>query len=401
VPARLAAELARVTTLAHGDWVAARAARRFDLFAPVLARIVDLKREEAACLREPGADLYDALIDGFEPGMTTARAAALLGALRPRLVALAQRVAATGRIVPGLAGAFPEAAQLALAREAAGAFGYDWQAGRLDLVVHPFCSGTLGDVRITTRVDPASPFECLYGTIHETGHAIYEQGLDPGLALQPAGEHVSMGVHESQSRLCENQIGRSRPFMDWLWPRMRAAFGDFGLDGPEALWRAVNRVEPGFRRTEADEVHYNLHILMRFDLERALIAGDLAVAGLEAAWNDRFRADFGREVPHAALGVLQDVHWSAGLFGYFPTYSFGNIYAAELHAALRRDLPDLDARVGAGELGGVVAWLRDKIHRQGRLAAPEAIVAAAIGHAPQPGALLDYLEAKFGALYGF
>ena len=279
-------------------------------------------------------------------------------------------------------------------------FGYDWEAGRLDLAVHPSSSGSGGDVRITTRVNEADPRECIYSTIHEVGHAVYEQGLDPALALLPAGSSASMGVHESQSRLFENQLGRSRAFCRWLWPAMREAFGDLGVDGPEGLYRAVNAVETGFIRTEADEVHYNLHVMMRFDLERAMIAGDLAVGDLEAAWNARFAADFGRTVPDARRGVLQDVHWSVGLFGYFPTYTLGNIYAAELHAALRRDVGAVDALLAAGELAPILDWLRTHIHRRGRLLAPRALVAAACGREPDAATLLGELEAKYGALYG-
>lgn len=209
-----------------------------------------------------------------------------------------------------------------------------------------------------------------------------------------------MAVHESQSRLFENQLGRSRAFAGWLHGAMAAQFGTPPAPDPDALWRAVNVVERGFIRTEADEVHYNLHIMMRFDLERALIAGDLQVPDLEAAWNERFEADFGLRVPDARRGVLQDVHWSAGLFGYFPTYALGNIYAAGLHAALRRDIPDLDARLAAGDLEPVLAWLGPRIHHRGRLVAPPVLIAEACGEAPTETALLDYLEAKFGEVYG-
>jgi len=399
IPARLASALARTTTEAHEVWAAAREKARFDDFAPTLAEIVALKREEAACLAEPGQGLYDALLDDYEPGMTVEKAERLFGALRPALADLAARIAATGVEValPGTRHA--EDRQLALARELATVFGYDWQAGRLDLAVHPFSSGTLGDVRITTRIDPENPFENIYAAIHETGHAVYEQGMPEELAFTPAGAEASMGVHESQSRLFENQIGRSRAFCDWLFGAMERVLGPTGFDGPEALWRAANRVRPGFRRTEADEVHYNLHILMRFDLERALIAGDLAVGDLEAAWNDRFAADFGVAVPDAAQGVLQDIHWSAGLFGYFPTYSFGNIYAAELFAAMRADLPGLDAAISQGDIAPAIGWLREKIHRHGRLHAPDALIEMAVGHAPGTGPLIAYLEAKFAELY--
>ena len=403
VPADLAAEIARETVLAHGIWSEARRAARFADFAPALGRIVALVRRQAECLRADGETLYDALLEDYEPGATEAGLSALFARLRPRLFALRERIAGAtghgGRAAPRLEGHFPAAAQLGLAREVATVLGYDWQAGRLDLVVHPFVAGTLGDVRITARIDEADPFYCISATTHETGHAIYEQGLDPDLAFQPAGASVSMGVHESQSRLLENQIGRSAAFAEWLHPRMEAAFGGTGLGSAAELHRAANRVEPGFIRTEADEVHYNLHIMLRFDLERALLAGDLSVGDLEAAWNDRFAADFGRRVPNAAMGVLQDVHWAEGLFGYFPTYTLGNVYAGELWAALRRDIGDTDAPTRAGDLGPVLDWLRARVHRRGALHMPAEIVAQACGHPPGEGPLLDYLEEKYAALY--
>ena len=399
IDSRLAAALAQATAEGQSVWEAAKAARRFADFAPALSRIVALKREEAGQLAN-GGPTYDALLDDHEPGLTTAGAAALFDALRPGLVALRGRIAARARPVKRPTGRFPAAAQLALSRRIGDAFGYDWNAGRLDLAVHPSSSGRLGDVRITTRIDETEPFYSIFATIHEIGHALYEQGLDPEAALTPAGASSSMGVHESQSRLMENQIGRGRAFAEWLFPAMREAFGDFGLAGPEELHRAANRVETGFIRTEADEVHYNLHVMLRFDLERAMIAGDLAVADLEAAWNERFAADFGTRPPDAASGVLQDVHWSAGAFGYFPTYTLGNVYAAELDAALRADLPDLDASLAAGDVALVVGWLRPRIHRRGRMAPPARLIAEATGREPDPATLLAALEAKFVPLYG-
>ena len=399
VPVELAAEHARATTLGHAIWAEAREAARFADFAPTLAGIVELTRAQAECLQQAGETLYDALLADYEPGATEAGLAAMFGRLHPRLTALRARISGSGREPPRLAGSFPADAQLGVARETATALGYDWRAGRLDLVVHPFVAGTLGDVRMTTRISETDPFYCLAAVVHETGHALYEQGLDPALAFQPAGASVSMGVHESQSRLTENQIGRSAAFAEWLFPRMTAAFGEIGVGSAADLHRAANRVEPGFIRTEADEVHYNLHILLRFDLERALLTGDLPVDDLEAAWNERFSADFGRPVPDAARGVLQDVHWSAGLIGYFPTYTLGNIYAGELWAAMGRDLPDTDAAMRAGDLGPVLDWLRARVHRRGSLRMPGDIIAEACGHAPTEAPLLDYLEAKFGELY--
>jgi carboxypeptidase Taq len=391
VPEALAAELARVAARAQVAWEAARAAGRWPEFAPVLARVVALKRDEAACLGG-----YDALLDLYEPGMTAAELAAVFGRLRPGLTALRARIGE--REGPRFAGQFPRERQLALSRRLGEIFGYDWAAGRLDLAVHPSSSGTGGDVRITTRVDEDDPTRCVYTTIHELGHAVYEQGLDPELMLQPAGAHASMGVHESQSRLFENQIGRNRAFCGWLYGALAEQFGEPGVASAEELYRAVNAVAPGFIRTDADEVHYNLHIMLRFDLERELMGGGLEVADLPEAWNARFLADFGRAVPDPARGVLQDVHWAAGLFGYFPTYSLGNLYAAELHAALRRDL-DLDAALAAGELGPVVGWLRARVHRRGRLLAPRALIAEACGKGPDERALLEYLQAKYGELY--
>ncbi len=399
VPAALATDLARGTAQAQSVWQAAREVSSFADFAPSLERVIGLKRAEADCLAEAGQSRYDALLTEFEPGMTGQELAATFARLRPGLANLRERIAGSGWRMPRFLGTFAKGGQLALARRLGDVFGYDWEAGRLDLAVHPSSSGSNGDVRITTRVKESDPRECLYSTIHELGHAVYEQGLDPDHALLPVGMAASMGVHESQSRLFENQFGRSRAFCEWLVLALGAQFGSTGVDMPESLYAAVNAVETGFIRTDADEVHYNLHVMMRFDLERALIAGDLEVADLEAAWNDRFFADFGLEVPEARLGVLQDVHWAAGLFGYFPTYTLGNIYSAELHAAIRLDLPELDRLLARGELGPVVDWLRTRIHRKGRLLPAKDLIAEACGHPPTEGPLLEYLERKYGALY--
>lgn len=398
VPARLSAEIARVTSMAQGTWAEARAAEDVGAFLPVLADVLRLKREEAQALAEGGC-LYDALLDDYEPGATAAELADMFGALRPRLVALRERIA--GAPAPArLSGEFPEAGQLALAREIAVAFGYDLARGRIDKAVHPFSSGSGLDVRITTRTDPADPMNCLYSTIHEVGHAAYEQGVDAAYHLTPLGTGVSMGVHESQSRIYENQIGRSRAFAGWLFERMRGTFGDLSAPDADAFYASLNRVAPGYIRTEADEVHYNLHVLLRFDLERAMIAGDLEAADLPAAWDARFERDFGLKVDCPSNGCLQDVHWSVGLFGYFPTYTLGNVYAGCLHAALRRDVPDLDAALARGDPSPATGWLRERVQRHGGLHEPRDLIERATGEAPSEGPFLDYLEAKFGALYG-
>ena len=414
VPAQLAAEIARATSISQGVWAQARERDDVAMFLPHLAGVLALRREEAAALIDGaddggdlGAALYDALLDDYEPGARSARIAALFAAMRPRLVALRAAVMDAPRRPEPLRGLFAREAQLRLARRLAETFGYDFSRGRLDLAVHPFSSGSGADVRITTRVAEDEPFNCLYSTIHEVGHAAYEQAVDAAYALTPLGRGVSMGVHESQSRIYENQLGRSPAFCEWLYAQMVAEFGDMGLDGADAFCRAVNRVAPGYIRTESDEVQYNLHIMLRFDLERDLIAGRLEVADLEAAWNARFAADFGFAVDRPAHGVLQDVHWSIGLFGYFPTYSLGNVHAGRLHAALRADMPDLDARLARGELDAATGWLRERVQRHGASMPPRAVIAQAVGADPdaalapeaEAAPLLDYLETKFRALY--
>ena len=397
VPAQLAAELARTTSLAHRTWAQSRANEDVGSFLPILQKVVDLRKEEANAIAG-NADPYDALLDDYEPGATSASIGAMLANLRPRLVAL--RAAILDRPAPAaLSGEFDETTQLAFSTKLAQAFGYNLNNGRIDKAIHPFSSGSGLDVRITTRTNLTDPFNCFYSTIHEVGHAAYEQGIDSAHLLTPLGTGVSMGVHESQSRIYENQLGRSRAFTGWLFGQMRDQFGDFGIADEDAFFATVNRVSDGFIRTEADEVQYNLHVLMRFDLERALMSGDLAVSDLEAAWNDRFAADFGYKVDKPSNGLLQDVHWSEGLFGYFPTYTLGNVYAGCLHDALRTEMPDLDDDLARGDTSKATSWLRKNVQQYGGLRSPVDTIAYATGAAPSEGPLLDYLEAKFAGIY--
>jgi carboxypeptidase Taq len=402
IPADLATRIAKVTSKAQGIWAAAREAGEFADFKPVLCEVISLRRQEAAALSDgdnQNGDLYDALLEDYEPGMTGAVLDDLLGRLRAGLVDLRARIMASDVRIPALRGTFSDDQQMLIARELASCFGYDWNRGRLDKAVHPFSSGSYNDVRITTRVAPGDPFNCFYSTIHEVGHAAYEQGVDAALGLMPIGQGASMGVHESQSRIMENQLGRSRAFTGYLYGRMCEVFGDFGIDSAQAFYGVVNRVHNGFIRTEADEVQYNLHVMLRVDLERALIAGDLGVDDLEAAWNDRFAADFGYPVDKVAHGVLQDVHWSVGLFGYFPTYSVGNIYAGELYRGLRAAVPDLDADLARGDTAAALAWLGRTIHTHGRMLEPADLMVKAVGHRPTEAPLLAYLNEKFSAIY--
>ena len=397
VPAKLAAEIAKVTSKSQGIWAEARSNNDFAAFAPTFKEVLRLKREEGAALAN-GGDIYDAMLDDYEPGAKAADLVAMFDAMRPRLVALREAVLAKPQPA-GVTGTFDEAAQLKLSTLLAETFGYDMSRGRIDKAVHPFSSGSGNDVRITTRTAADDPFNCFYSTIHEVGHACYEQNIDQAYLLSPLGGGVSMGVHESQSRIYENQLGRSRAFTGWLFGKMRDAFGDFGIADEVAFYAAVNRVNRGYIRTEADELQYNLHVLLRFDLERALISGDLEIDDLEAAWNDRFEADFGYAVDKASNGVLQDVHWPVGLFGYFPTYSLGNVYAGNLHAALRKAVPNLDDDLSRGDLAAATGWLRDNLQQHGGLYEPRDTIRRAIGAEPTEAPLLDYLEAKFSDLY--
>ncbi|WP_170399307.1 carboxypeptidase M32 [Ruegeria arenilitoris] len=398
VPADLAKAIARVTSAAQGTWAQARADEDVAAFLPVLQEVVALKREEGAALAQ-GSDVYDAMVEDYEPYTTGAQIAEIFDQLRPRLVAL--RAAVLDKPVPqALTGKFGELAQMRLSQKLATTFGYDLNTGRVDKAVHPFSSGSGLDVRITTRTSETDPFNCFYSTIHEVGHAAYEQGINPAFALTPLGQGVSMGVHESQSRIYENQLGRSRAFTGWLYDQMVEAFGDFGIADADAFYATVNGVHNGYIRTEADEVQYNLHIMLRFDLERALMAGDLQVSDLEAAWNDRFKADFGYAVDKPSNGCLQDVHWSVGLFGYFPTYSLGNVYAGCLYQALCAAIPDLDTQLATGDTSGATGWLRENLQRHGGLYTPRDTIRRASGMEPGPEPLLSYLEGKFGALYG-
>jgi len=398
VPAALATRLAKLTSAAQGIWAEARAADDFKAFAPTLAEVIMLKREEGQALAA-GGDVYDALLSDYEPGTTGADLEAMFGAMRPVLSDLRAAVRAATGPEP-LSGTFDEGAQMKLTRLLAKTFGYDMARGRVDKAVHPFSSGSGNDVRITTRTNPADPFNCFYSTIHEVGHAAYEQTIDQSYLLTPLGSGVSMGVHESQSRIYENQIGRSRAFTGWLFGQMKDAFGDFGVADEETFHATVNRVGAGYIRTEADELQYNLHVLLRFDLERALMAGDLQVSELEAAWNDRFEADFGYAVDKPSNGVLQDVHWSVGLFGYFPTYSLGNVYAGCLNEAMRKALPDLDADLAKGDTSAATAWLGVNVQTHGGLFEPREVITRAAGQAPSEAPLLAYLKEKFSGIYG-
>jgi carboxypeptidase Taq len=397
VPADLAEAIAQKTSVAQGKWASARAADDFAAFAPVLEEVLKLKREEGLALAS-GADVYDAMLQDYEPGISSADLDNMFGAMRPGLIDLRAKILEK-EPVNSLKGTFDDATQMRLARLLAQTFGYDLSKGRIDQAVHPFSSGSGRDVRITTRTDLDDPFNCIYSTIHEVGHGAYEQNVNPEFTLTSIGQGASMGVHESQSRIYENQMGRGQAFTAWLFDQMTAHFGDMGISNSYEFYKSVNRVNRGFIRTEADEVQYNLHILLRFDLERAMISGDLQVKDLEAAWNDRFLADFGYGVERASQGCLQDVHWSVGLFGYFPTYSLGNVYAGCLNQTLRLDVPDLDEHLRVGQTVPATRWLKENLQQYGLLKTPGETITDACRFEPSEAPLLNYLNTKFTKIY--
>jgi carboxypeptidase Taq len=403
VPGELAAELARAGALGHQAWLGARERSDFAAFLPFLARNVELKLRYVECF-ERFDDPYDVLLDDYEEGMTSAELDALFAELRAALVPLIAEVAARAEAVDDavLHGSFEVGRQRALVRGVVERLGWSADGWRLDEAAHPFASsfGTT-DVRLTTRYDESYVGTALFGAIHEFGHGLYESQIDPSLARTPLGEGVSLGVHESQSRLWENLVGRGRPFAGWLCGRLAEAFPQaFGGVEPDALYRAVNRVRPSLIRVEADEATYGLHIILRFKLERELIAGALALRDLPEAWNARMREYLGVEVPDDARGVLQDVHWAGGDIGYFSTYALGNLIAAQLWGRLQADLPELDDALAAGEAGALRDWLRQHVHRFGRKLPPKELVARACGGPIQVAPFVDYLRAKLTPIYG-
>jgi carboxypeptidase Taq len=401
VPKELVEELARVTTRAQQVWQEARKADDFAAFRPWLEQVVRLKRQEAQAVGYKGVP-YDALLDEYEPGATTAEISRTFAALRGELVPLVQAITSSGRRPRRevLEAEFPVDRQEAFGRAAAAALGFDFGAGRLDVTTHPFCSGIgPGDCRITTRYNPRFFNEAFFGILHEAGHGIYEQGLPAEHYGTPLGSYASLGVHESQSRLWENQVGRGRPFWEHFYPRARKEFPALRDVTADEFYFTVNDVRPSFIRVEADEATYNLHILLRFELEQALVSGDLAPADAPGAWDERFQKSFGMEPPTDTLGCLQDIHWSFGGIGYFPTYTLGNLYAAQFMEQARRDLGDVEADFRRGEFGRLKGWLNGTIHRHGQRYRAGELCRRVTGKALTHEPLLAYLRGKYAPLY--
>ena len=449
LPKTLVEELARTTSLAQGEWVAARSANDFGRFRPWLERIFQLKREESACMQgvsgenarggippiapdvstndpagirlQPPVSIYDPLLDEYEPGTKSAELAILFQELRRELVpmvgAITEAIARkTAKSAAGATSAatgspdgeavlrrsYPLERQKVFGEGVAAAIGFDFSRGRLDVTAHPFCSGIgPGDCRITTRYDGRHFNEAFSGILHEVGHGLYEQGLDQAQYGTPMGEAVSLGVHESQSRLWENAVGRGRAFWEYWFPIARSIFhealSEVTLDQFHA---ALNHVAPSLIRVSADEATYNLHIVVRFELEQDLLSGNLSVADLPTAWNQKYAETLGVTPPDDATGCLQDIHWSAGLIGYFPTYTLGNFYAAQLFSQAQTDLGGLDHAFAHGDFRGLLEWLRVKVHSQGQRHRAAALIERVTGRKPDHRPLIAALRQKYGELYG-
>ena len=401
LPAEFVAEQRRIATLATHVWRDARAANDFAAFRPHLEQVMAMARREADYIGYTGHP-YDALVDRYDPGTTAAELEALFGRLLEVIVPLVRAIAARPGAVDAavLDGEFEEAAQRTFALEVVQAFGYDTRRGRLDLSAHPFSTKFhRDDVRITTRY--GRRLSAVFGTFHESGHAMYSQGTAPALERSPLADGAGAGIHESQSRMCENLVGRSRPFWEHAFPRLRALFpAPLARADAETVYRAVNLVEPGLIRVHADEVTYNLHVVLRFELEKALLTGDLAVRDLSAAWNEKMTAYLGAAPPDDTDGVLQDIHWSSGLVGSFPSYTIGNVASVQFFEAARRAHPDLVSEIRDGRFAALYGWMRDHVYVHGRKFLPADLLERATGSRLTPEPYLRYLRDKFADLYG-
>lgn len=403
LPASFVETFALARSAAQAAWITAREEDDFARFAPHLETIVGLSREQASYLN-PDAPPYDTLHDLYERGSSSAKLERVFAELREKAVPLVREIAEKGRDVSDapLHGPFAEAEQEAFAVGIIKAFGYDFDHGRLDRTVHPFATSfSKYDVRITTRYDAEFLSTALFGTFHEAGHAMYEQGIGSAYDRTPLGAAVSLGIHESQSRLWENLVGRSRGFWRWAYPELQRTFpAPLETTSPEAFYAAINRVRPSLIRVEADEVTYNLHVMVRFELELALLEGSLEVRDLPDAWNAKYEEYLGVTPPSNALGCLQDIHWSIGLFGYFPTYTLGNIVSVQLFEAAKAAMPTLEEDIAQGDFAGLLGWLRENVHTHGSRYDPPELLKRATGSELDAGPYLRYLDTKFRTLYG-
>jgi carboxypeptidase Taq len=398
LPPELVEDFERSISLAWSAWMAARKNSDFALFKPHLAKLLDLSRQMAEAWGYENLP-YDALLEGYEPGARTHDLQKVFAELRPGIVKLIEKIepSATSASKSALPGSFPAEAQQRFNQEVAARIGFDFAAGRIDTAVHPFCTGIgPSDCRLTTRYDESDFTDSLYSVLHECGHGLYDQGLPKEDFGTPMGSAVSLGIHESQSRLWENHVGRSLEFWKYWLPVARRFFPALEACSPEDLYRHVNLVRPSLIRVEADEVTYDLHIILRFELEQKLIHRELSVDDLPAAWNTTFKQLFGFEVPDDARGCLQDIHWSHGSFGYFPTYTLGNLNASQLFKSAEGACPDLKGQLASGNYQNLVEWLRNNVHRHGHRYLPPELMKQATGETTQGKYHAAYLQSKFG-----
>ena len=402
VPAEFVAEQAQAVSAAQHAWIEARKRSDYRHFEPHLERIIDLKRRYIGFF-PPAAHPYDVLLDDFEPGVTTAEVKALFARIRPRQVQLIREIGEAPQVDSTfLQLDYPEREMWAFGEEVITAFGFDWTRGRQDKSVHPFATG-IGpdDVRITTRVVEREPFSLLFGTTHETGHALYEQGIPRLYHRTSLGDAASLGIHESQSRLWENLVGRSRPFWEHFFPKLQERFPS-QLEGVtlDRFYHGINKVQPSLIRVEADEATYNLHIMVRVEMEIAMLAGDVRTRDLPDLWNTRMKEYLGLVPDTDAAGILQDIHWSIGAMGYFATYTLGNLISGQLWDAFLEAEPDRDDQIRSGNFAPLLAWLRANVHRYGRKYEPQELVARITGSRIDPEPYLQYLETKYADIYG-
>jgi carboxypeptidase Taq len=402
VPTQWVADFTQTAAISQSTWEQAKAESDFSRFKPQLEKIVELRRQYSSFFA-PYEHVYDPLLDDFEPGLKTVDVKEIFTALRPEQVALVHAISQKPQVDDSfLTVEYPEKMQWDFGVEVISHFGFDWHRGRQDKSVHPFTSGfNTGDVRITTRFLQNRVASALFGSMHEAGHGLYELGIDLALDRTPLASGASMAIHESQSRMWENLVGRSRSFWVYFYPKLQQMATDhLGNVDLETFYRGINKVEPSLVRVEADEVTYNLHIMLRLELEIALMEGSLEVKDLPEAWNTRMKEYLGVVPPDDASGVLQDVHWSAGLFGYFPTYALGNLVSAQLWETILVDIPDLPQQFEKGTFHNLLQWLREKIHQHGAKFEPQDLIRRITGSKITPEPYLRYLKTKYSEIYG-
>ena len=402
VPPEYVAEAAIVTTKAHEAWVEARQKSEFSIFRPHLEKVLDLVKKYISFF-PPADHPYDTLLDDFEPGMKTADVKVIFDGLRPKQVALIKAISKAKQVKSDfLHVKYDEKKMLKFGEEIVTKFGFDWNKGRQDKAPHPFCTSFgFGDVRITTRFEKDNPTAMLFSTMHETGHAFYDVGSDPSYERTLLAGGTSLAIHESQSRMWENLVGRSMPFWEHFYPEFKKTFPS-QLDGVslKSFYKAINKVEPSLIRVNADEATYNLHIMLRLELEIAMVEGKVDVKDLPEIWNTKMNEYLGITPPNDALGVLQDIHWSGGAIGYFSTYALGNLVSAQLWEKINKDIPDLPEQIRNGKFDALLTWLREKVHVHGRKFDPQVLVQKLTGSKIDSAPYVRYLTKKYSEIYG-